>query len=46
MVKLMVACSMCVGSVCSHIYKCGNREKCRAFVLFSIKTLEGVVDLC
>lgn len=25
---------------------CGDREKCRAFVLFFINTLEGVMDLC
>lgn len=41
MVKLMAACSLCVGSVCIHTYKCGDRGKWRAFVLFSVKTMEG-----
>lgn len=28
-----------------HTYKCGDREKCRAFVLLFMKTLENVVCL-
>lgn len=43
MAWLMVACSMRVGSVCTHTSKCGDREKCRAFVLLFSKTLESVV---
>lgn len=46
MVKLTAACSMCVGSGCVHMYQCEGTEKCWAFVLFSIKTLEGTMDLC